>query len=75
MSDVSQGPGWWQASDGCWYPPNLAPRPSTPPGRRRRRIVIAIVAFVVLLGVFFLLSTPDCGCTNPNVTTTTATNP
>jgi hypothetical protein len=21
MSDVSQGPGWWQASDGKWYPP------------------------------------------------------
>lgn len=21
MSDVSQGEGWWQASDGKWYPP------------------------------------------------------
>lgn len=21
MSDTSQGPGWWQASDGKWYPP------------------------------------------------------
>lgn len=21
MSDSSQGPGWWQASDGRWYPP------------------------------------------------------
>jgi len=21
MSDVSKGPGWWQASDGQWYPP------------------------------------------------------
>lgn len=29
MSDVSQGPGWWQASDGKWYPPESAP--STPP--------------------------------------------
>lgn len=25
MSDVSQGPGWWQASDGKWYPPQQAP--------------------------------------------------
>jgi uncharacterized RDD family membrane protein YckC len=25
MSDVSQGPGWWQASDGKWYPPESAP--------------------------------------------------
>jgi hypothetical protein len=38
MSDESQGPGWWLASDGKWYPPELAPgaappQPSyTPPG-------------------------------------------
>ena len=25
MSDVSQGPGWWIASDGRWYPPHLHP--------------------------------------------------
>ncbi len=25
MSDSSQGPGWWQASDGKWYPPEQAP--------------------------------------------------
>jgi hypothetical protein len=25
MSDVSQGPGWWTASDGKWYPPELHP--------------------------------------------------
>jgi hypothetical protein len=24
MSDVSQGPGWWQALDGRWYPPRSA---------------------------------------------------
>lgn len=24
MSDVSQGEGWWEASDGKWYPPELA---------------------------------------------------
>ncbi len=23
MSDTSQGPGWWMASDGKWYPPEL----------------------------------------------------
>lgn len=35
MSDVSQGPGWWQASDGRWYPPQPAapaPPPPPPPG-------------------------------------------
>lgn len=34
MSDVSQGPGWWQASDGKWYPPEQAPgaQPGAPTG-------------------------------------------
>lgn len=33
MSDTSQGPGWWQASDGKWYPPEQAPgaAPTGPP--------------------------------------------
>jgi uncharacterized membrane protein len=31
MSDTSQGPGWWQASDGKWYPPEQAPG-GPPPG-------------------------------------------
>jgi hypothetical protein len=33
MSDQSQGPGWWQASDGKWYAPELHPdyRPAVPP--------------------------------------------
>src|ERR1035438_7535311 len=38
MSDTAQGPGWWLASDGKWYPPQpevappppLAPIPPTP---------------------------------------------
>jgi hypothetical protein len=25
VSDSPQGPGWWQASDGKWYPPEQAP--------------------------------------------------
>jgi hypothetical protein len=31
MSDMSQGPGWWIASDGKWYPPHLHPSVSVPP--------------------------------------------
>ena len=30
MSDVSQGPGWWQASDGKWYPPEQRPADPAP---------------------------------------------
>ncbi|MEY2451119.1 MAG: hypothetical protein QOD92_693, partial [Acidimicrobiaceae bacterium] len=25
MSDISQGEGWWQASDHKWYPPEQHP--------------------------------------------------
>ncbi len=33
MSDTSQGPGWWLASDGKWYPPQPVPQfPPPPPG-------------------------------------------
>lgn len=28
MSDVPQGPGWWQASDGKWYAPEQFPSPA-----------------------------------------------
>lgn len=31
MSDMSQGPGWWQASDGKWYPPEQATTPAPSP--------------------------------------------
>lgn len=33
MSEASQGPGWWLASDGRWYPPEMHPqyRPPPPP--------------------------------------------
>ena len=34
MSEVSEGPGWWIASDGKWYPPELhpsRPQPAPPP--------------------------------------------
>ena len=31
MSEQSQGPGWWQASDGRWYPPESRPGPAPPP--------------------------------------------
>lgn len=30
MSDQSQGPGWWQASDGRWYPPSEGTAPPEP---------------------------------------------
>jgi hypothetical protein len=32
MSNTSQGPGWWLASDGKWYPPELWTGPSATQG-------------------------------------------
>jgi len=32
MSDMSQGPGWWIASDGKWYPPESHPDRRVDPG-------------------------------------------
>lgn len=47
MSDQPQGPGWWLASDGKWYPPQ--PRAET--GRGREVILGLVVAVVVAIGM------------------------
>jgi LysM repeat protein len=59
VSDVSQGPGWWQASDGKWYRPESSraasthPRPSAP--RRNRPGCLAIVVGATLLLVLIVI--------------------
>lgn len=56
VSDQSQGPGWWLASDARWYPPESHPSyrpapPATPlPAGRRRPWLIGLVVVVALLG-------------------------
>lgn len=30
MSQTAEGPGWWQATDGNWYPPEQHPQYQTP---------------------------------------------
>ena len=37
MSDGPQGPGWWQASDLRWYPPEQAPAAAGPELKSRLR--------------------------------------
>lgn len=46
MSDLAQGPGWWQASDGKWYPPSP---PAAPPTSSKvtAALVCAILSFAV----------------------------
>lgn len=65
MSQQPQGPGWWLASDGRWYPPQppqpgppdapyqqYAQQPAPAPRRRNRGCVVAVVVTVafVLIG-------------------------
>jgi Domain of unknown function (DUF6777) len=72
MSDTSQGPGWWRASDGRWYPPEqppgdappVAPAPSGPSGSPRRVpwwmvAVAAFVAVVIGVGVALVVTRDD----------------
>ena len=45
MSTTSLGAGWWEASDGRWYPPEAVPGsdPSPEDVRRSRRAVASLV--------------------------------
>jgi hypothetical protein len=62
MSQQPQGPGWWQATDGRWYPPHLHPSvqvrqppPSAPRTSTNRGCLIAVAVTaavgLVVLGV------------------------
>jgi hypothetical protein len=44
MSDISQGPGWWQAADGKWYPP----QPTAPKKRFYARVWFWLLVIVAL---------------------------
>ena len=48
MSDTPLGPGWWQASDGKWYPPRANQGPLGKP----ERIGILILLSIVTLGLY-----------------------
>jgi uncharacterized RDD family membrane protein YckC len=43
MSQSAEGPGWWLASDGKWYPPNLHPSASPPPPPPTENLYQAVV--------------------------------
>jgi hypothetical protein len=81
LSDSTQGPGWWQASDTKWYPPHLHPG-WTPPAAvtddvfiapkvvaknrpRRRWQTPAIVATSLLVVVAGVVIAKDVSSSNP----------
>lgn len=60
MSDQAQGPGWWQASDSKWYPP----QPPAPPAKKSRGCLTAVGALVVLAVVIVVIAVAAGGKDN-----------
>ena len=69
MSDVSQGPGWWQASDGKWY----RPESSRAALRRNRPGRLAIVVGATLLLVLIVIVVVAARSTSRRTRRVTAT--
>src|SRR3954470_6575757 len=65
MSMQPQGPGWWRASDGRWYPPQPfgTAAVASPKKRGNHGVLIAVLIVVAVvfiggaLGVYFLYRT------------------
>ena len=75
MADQSQGPGWWLASDGKWYPPDQAPAvpppemwasppggPSPSPGMSTGvKVTVAVVGVLAGLALLGVLALVTLG--------------
>ena len=82
MSDSSQGPGWWLASDGKWYPPPTTTQPQwtppaapaggaggiTPPPKKSRWPLYAVGGGVVLVAII-IIAVATSGSKKNKVTT------
>ena len=53
MSDAPEGPGWWMANDGRWYPPEQhqlkGHRTPSPAGDRRVGVLLATFTVAAIL--------------------------
>jgi LysM repeat protein len=76
VSDVSQGPGWWQASDGKWYRPesfrgaSTRPRPRVPPRNRPGGLAIVIGATLLLVLIVIVVAVRSTSDRTRRVTAT-----
>ena len=77
MNSAPQGPGWWRASNGNWYPPNPQQRPLTivpvelPPRRRPRRwpwfAAVIAVGCIIAAALAFAPASDDHSVSSPAV--------
>lgn len=57
MSDQAEGPGWWQASDSKWYPPQPPSTGFATPALQQKKshgclyAILAVVGVIVVIGV------------------------
>ena len=58
MSDTQQGPGWWQASDGKWYPPA---NPGGQPGYQSQPKTEGLATTALVMGIVGLVFCPFIG--------------
>ncbi len=64
MSDVPQGPGWWQASDARWYPPEQFAEPGGAAGATTAPLASGV-----------LVTVGDIACTQTEVITPNGRRP
>jgi LysM repeat protein len=72
VSDVSQGPGWWQASDGKWYRPESSRAASTP-RRKGPGCLPTVGAALLLLIVIVVVAARRTSDRTRRVTATSST--
>ena len=81
MSDQSQGPGWWLASDGKWYPPQSPPpyqpapyRPPVGPSSKKSGCSSAALLGGLLVVLLLLFVAIGIAGSNNDKNTKTVTN-
>lgn len=53
MSDMAQGPGWWQAGDGKWYPPQQPPPDNS--SNTAMKVVLIVVGLLILVPILIAI--------------------
>ena len=64
MSDVSQGPDWWQAADGKWYPPAASAVPVKKPFYKRVWFWLLVVVALFFGGCITVITSASVAVHN-----------